>query len=80
MYWDTKHERTIIIGDWKWHETNDSANAVYEMVEVDMGQKLRKLSDDPGEKINLLDEHPAKAEEMLKILESWQEKIKADHQ
>ena len=77
LYFDTGHERAIKTQDWKWHEANNDRSAIYEMVELELGAKLRNLTEDPGEQVDLSEAEGEKAAELKEALENWQQRINA---
>ncbi|MEM8886556.1 MAG: sulfatase-like hydrolase/transferase, partial [Bacteroidota bacterium] len=76
LFFDTGHERAIKTHGWKWHEATNDQSAIYEMVELELGTKLRILEEDPGEQKDLSQEEGEKAKALKKALENWQERIK----
>lgn len=58
LAWDTGHETAIRQGDWKLKTARNNDHAKHEMVELELGEFLYNLVDDPGEKVNLADKHP----------------------
>jgi arylsulfatase A-like enzyme len=56
----TRPGSAVRLGDWKLHQYFE-----------DGGLELYNLREDTGERVNLVDTHPDKAEELLQILENW---------
>ncbi|MEO1213498.1 MAG: sulfatase-like hydrolase/transferase [Bacteroidota bacterium] len=79
LFFDTEHERAIKTADWKWHEAISNKSAIYEMVELELGAKLRNLKNDPGEKEDLSEEESEKAAALKAALENWQDRIKGEN-
>jgi len=77
LFFDTGHERAIKTNGWKWHEATNDQSAIYEMVELELGAKLRNLNEDPSEQKDLSQEEGEKVEGLKKALGNWQERIKA---
>ncbi len=71
LVWDIRHEQAVRAGKWKWHRVLDNRNAIYEMVDVEVGEFLRDLEADPSEKMNLLDQYPEKADSLKLYYQKW---------
>lgn len=78
LFWDTGHERAVLVDNWKWHEATNDQSARYEMVELELGQFLRNLNEDIGETQDFTAEHQEKAAQLQQSLSAWQEEIKRE--
>ncbi len=75
LYWDTGHEQAVRAGPWKYFSSSDDRNATYEMVEVELGEFLYNLEEDPAETTNLADKYPLILEQLKKAHERWKEAL-----
>ncbi|MDD7987458.1 sulfatase-like hydrolase/transferase [Lentisphaera marina] len=75
FYWDSGHERAIRKGKWKYKQALDNADAKLEMVELEIGEFLYDLESDPGERVNLLANHPEKVLELKEEFRQWKENL-----
>jgi arylsulfatase A-like enzyme len=71
LVWDTGHETAVRMGDWKLKTAKDDAHAKYEMVELELGEFLYNLTDDPGEKTNLADDFPEIVDRLKHAYQEW---------
>jgi len=78
LVWDVKHEMAVRAGDWKLHCVYDDRNAKYEMVEVEMGEHLYNLLDDPGEINDLADDFPKIVKLLKDYHRKWKKNISSD--
>ena len=70
LVWDTGHETALREGDWKLKTASSKQHAEHEMVELELGEFLYNLDEDPGETKDLAAEHP---EIVLGLKQSYQE-------
>ncbi len=75
LYWDSGHEYAVRAGEWKYFHSMDDANANYEMVEVELGEFLYNLNDDPSESINLATQFPDILESLREAHLKWKSKL-----
>lgn len=75
LYWDTRQETAVRIGDFKLRTAADDANAKYEMVEIELGEFLYDLRKDPGERTNLKDSVPEVYEKFDDAYSKWKREI-----
>ena len=78
LVWDSRHEIAVRAGDWKLHIVYDDQNAKYEMVEVELGEHLYNLTDDPGETIDLAENFPDKVQALKEFHKKWRNKLLQD--
>lgn len=76
LIWDTGHEYAVRAGKWKLFVCKNDANAIYEMVEVEMGEFLFDLENDPGETTNLAEKYPEVFEKLKKAHAAWKTNLK----
>ena len=75
LVWDTGHETAVRQGDWKLKTANKNDHAKYEMVELELGEFLYNLADDPGEKVNLAENHPEILNQLKLAYQEWKKSI-----
>jgi arylsulfatase A-like enzyme len=75
LVWDTNHEMAVRQGQWKLHTASSDGHAKYEMVELELGLFLHDLSNDPGEAIDVADEHPEVVARLLAVHGDWRARI-----
>jgi uncharacterized protein (DUF1684 family) len=71
LIWDTRHETAVRLGDWKLRTAKSDGHAVYEMVDLELGEFLYDLSSDPGEQFDLKDKHPDIFNNLKSIHQQW---------
>ncbi len=74
LVWDTGHETAVRQGDWKLKTATDNSSAKYEMVEVELGEFLYNLADDPGEKVDLAGKHPEVLNQLKQVYLEWKQR------
>ncbi len=77
LVWDTGHETAVRQGDWKLRTARTDDHAKHEMVELELGEFLYNLADDPGEKSNLASRHPEIVRQLKQVYQEWNERISA---
>jgi arylsulfatase A-like enzyme len=77
LVWDNNTQTAVRKGKWKLRTASDKAksNSDYEMVEMEYGDYLYDLENDPGETTNLKNEYPKVFNELKNIHKNWREKI-----
>lgn len=75
LVWDSRHEIAVRAGDWKLYIVYDDQNAKYEMVEVELGEHLYNLIDDPGEQNNLAKEFPEIVQSLKVYHKRWRNEL-----
>jgi arylsulfatase A-like enzyme len=75
LIWDIGHEYAVRDGQWKLHVAKDNKSATFEMVELEVGEFLRDLPADPGERANLADENPEVVRRLQRIYGEWRESL-----
>jgi arylsulfatase A-like enzyme len=75
LVWDTRHEGAVRAGKWKYHRVQSIDHAVYEMVELEKGEFLYDLENDPGEKFNLARQFPDTLEVLKQHHQNWKKSI-----
>ncbi len=75
LFWDTGHETAVRAGKWKYRSATNDNNAKYEMVEIELGEFLYDLEQDPGETTNLADEYPEVFNVLKKAHANWRETL-----
>ncbi len=58
LVWDTRLEHAVRAGKWKYRYARENDHATYEMVDLEVGEFLYDLENDPGETQNLAAEFP----------------------
>lgn len=71
LIWDTGYEVAVRKGKWKYHIAYNDQHARIQMVQLQVGESLFNLDKDPGEKVNLITDHPEIANELKSIHQSW---------
>lgn len=71
LVWDTRHEVAVRAGKWKYHLVKDNQNAIYEMVEVEVGEFLYDLENDPRETTNQAEAFPEILENLKNYHSRW---------
>lgn len=79
LVWDTGRETAVRLGDWKLKTASNDEHARYEMVELELGEFLYNLAEDPGEKENLAEDHPEILESLKQEYRSWKERVEAEN-
>jgi len=75
LVWDTGHETAVRQGDWKLKTASDDQHARYEMVELELGEFLYNLAEDPGETHNLAEDHPKIMKSLQQEYLAWKKRI-----
>lgn len=78
LVWDTGHETAVRLGKWKLRTANSKDHADYEMTELELGEFLYDLEEDPGEKKNLANEYPDTLALLKMIHQDWKKML--EHQ
>ena len=78
LLWDSRHEIAVRAGDWKLFIVYDDRNATYEMVDVELGEHLYNLADDPGETTDLADKFPDIVQALKEYHARWRNEIQQD--
>lgn len=78
LVWDSRHEIAVRAGDWKLHIVYDDQNAKYEMVEVELGEHLYNLYDDPSEMNDLATDFPNIVLALKEYHKNWRNEILRD--
>jgi len=78
LVWDSKHEIAVRAGDWKLFIAYDNRNAKYEMVDVELGEHLYNLADDPAETIDLAKKFPDIVQQLKEYHAKWRNEIMQD--
>ncbi len=81
LVWDNNTQTAVRKGKWKYRSASDAAkrNADYEMVELEYGEYLYNLENDPGEITNLKNEHPEVFNELKNIHKNWRTSINSQN-
>lgn len=75
LFWDTGQETAVRAGKWKLRTAVKDDHAKYEMVELELGEFLYNLEEDPGETTNLIGEFPEIYEQLKAAHLRWREEI-----
>ncbi len=75
LIWDTGHETAVRLGKWKLRTARSKEHADYEMTELELGEFLYDIENDPGEKKNLTVEYPDTLALLKEIHLNWREKL-----
>ncbi len=75
LVWDTHSETAVRHGKWKLRTASKNGHADYEMVELELGEFLYDLENDPGETTNLAGKHKDKLMYLKNIYDKWNQYI-----
>ena len=75
LVWYTGMEAAVVAGPWKYRLAKSDGHAQYEMVELELGEFLYNLKEDPREQNNLAAEYPVQLKSMKSILEDWKKEM-----
>ena len=75
LVWDTQHEVAVRAGNWKWHLVKGKEHAIYEMVDLELGEYLYNLETDLAETINLADQYPEIVFQLKQYHKRWLEEM-----
>lgn len=77
LVWDNKAQTAVRKGKWKYRFAGNAAkrSSDYEMVEMEYGEYLYDLENDPGETTNLAKEYPEIMTELKSIHKNWRNEI-----
>lgn len=73
LVWEMKGETAVRNGKWKLKTAHDLRNAQRQLVELDYGEYLYNLEEDPGETRDLRYFYPEKFHELKAIFQNWKE-------
>ncbi|HMA62991.1 MAG TPA: sulfatase-like hydrolase/transferase [bacterium] len=76
LVWDTGTQTAVRKGKWKLRTATSKKSQDYEMVELELGEFLYNLEEDPGETTNLKDQYPEVFDQLKKIYKNWKKDIK----
>jgi len=76
LYWDMGPETAVVQGKWKLRTAKDLRSARRQFFEIQYGEYLYNLEEDPGEHRDLRYFFPGKFEELKSSLKEWQEEMK----
>ena len=76
LYWDTKHQKAVRYGKWKFLKTEKVPNSKLQISKTPKGEFLYDLEKDPGESTNLANQYPEVMQQLKKSLLVWQNNIK----
>jgi len=81
LIWDNRAQTAVRKGQWKLRTASDKAkaNSDFEMVEMEYGEYLYNLENDPGETINLAKEQPDIMKDLKSIHNQWKTNIQNQH-
>lgn len=71
LVWDTHLEVAVRAGKWKYHLAKNKEHADYEMVDLELGEFLYDLENDPGEKNNLAKDYPKILDQLKDYHRKW---------
>lgn len=75
LIWDTGHETAVRAGKWKLKTAASNEHAIYEMVELELGEFLYDLESDPGESRNVADQYPEVMSKLQQAHERWRDEM-----
>ena len=75
LLWDTGHETAIRAGKWKYRSAVSDEHAKYEMVDLELGEFLYDLKNDPGEIINLAEKYPEILQSLKTTHKNWKNSL-----
>jgi len=71
LFWDSGHEVAVRDGKWKYHWAKDDLYAVKQHVELEKGEFLYNLENDPAETTNLAAKHPEIINRLKTKYQQW---------
>lgn len=77
LVWDIHYETAVRKGKWKYRSANDISHAERQQLELEWGEYLYNLDEDPGEHRDLRYHFPDKFEELKAIYQSWRSEMDA---
>jgi len=75
LIWDTERETAVRHGDWKLKTAESRKHAVEQQVELELGEFLYNLGNDPGEQVDVSQEHPQVVKELKSIYAAWRKSL-----
>jgi len=77
LFWDNRAQTAVRKGKWKLRTASDKAksNSDYEMVDMEYGDFLYNLENDPGESTNLAKDQPEIMNELKSLHNLWKTNI-----
>jgi arylsulfatase B len=75
LIWDTGQEIAVRSSKWKLHIALKDHHAKYEMVDLELGEFLYDLENDPGEANNLKEKHPEVFLSLKKLHQDWKQSV-----
>ncbi len=75
LVWDTKKETAVRQGDWKLKTATDKSSADHEMVELELGEFLYNLKEDPGEENDVAGEYPEVFQRLKAVHARWSKNL-----
>jgi len=75
LIWDTQRETAVRHGDWKLKTANSKKHTDNQQVELELGEFLYNLKNDPGEQLDVSKEHPQVVKELKSIYAAWQKSL-----
>jgi arylsulfatase B len=76
LFWDMGHEFAVRAGKWKLFISTNNNNAKYEMVDVELGEFLYDLVNDPGETLNVAEQNAVVFEHLKESLMRWRNELR----
>lgn len=76
LIWDMKNETAVVQGKWKLKTAHDLRRARRQFFEVDFGEYLYNLEEDPGENRDLRYFFPKKFEELKTLHRKWKREMR----
>jgi len=71
LFWDTGHAVAVRSGKWKYRVAKDGQYAKRQQVELQLGEFLYDMDNDPDEKTNLVKVHPKVVAELKNKYQAW---------
>ena len=75
LIWDTGHETAVRHKNWKVRTASSDNHAKYEMVDLELGEFLYDLEQDPGETINMAEDFPDIFKKLKSIHQEWKNSL-----
>ena len=75
LVWDTELETAVRHGKWKLKTAKSKKHTDYEMVEMELGEFLYDLEEDPGEKDDVAKKHPQIVKKLKDLYSMWKKHI-----
>ena len=75
LVWDTKIQTAVKDGKWKYRMANSEKDTQLELMELELGEYLYDLENDPGEKVNLIEKYPDVAKQLKEKYAQWKKYV-----